>query len=158
VGLPYTKAKWRGFDGSAWRVINTAGAAGGSREYACAAFLTSCGGTGGIGAAPCILLAGGRTPGVSMATTGFSVVRVDGLNTATPTMTALAPDSGAYGAPTPRHSMACAATPDGAAAVFFGGQDQGGAVFNDMLTAHARLVWRVRGDRGAVANDQPHGR
>ena len=125
-----TSNTWLGFDGFTWKPIATAGAyTSFPREFASASFLHNCEGAG----LPCIILAGGRTPGTAMSVTTFGLAALTDLTSLTPTFNARSSHSGLMGAPSPRHSMAAAATPDGTTCVFFGGMDDAGTVFNDVF-------------------------
>lgn len=122
-----TSNAWLGWTGTRWETITTTGAALAPREFASAVFLWSCEGTG----VPCIVLVGGRTPGTLMTASGLGLYTLKSLSSATPVVAAVTAVAGTFGAPTPRHSMASAATPDGMTVVLFGGKDDSGTVFSD---------------------------
>jgi hypothetical protein len=125
--------------------LATTGAAPAPRVNAGAVVLKSCDAAGN----PCVLLLGGQTPGVAMATSGLGVMVLRALATASPTFAPLWTFPGAQAAvagvgvnanwaPPGRHSMAVSASPDGTTAFMFGGQLDGGAVTNDFFALNVQ--------------------
>ena len=138
TGASTTLSTWLGFDGVSWvpLVLSNSSACLFSlacnypRELASAVFLSNCDSLGN----PCVLVVGGRTPGIPMSTQSppLGIMRLNNLNDLTPALNPITTFSGAGSIPTPRHSMSASASPDGTVAFFFGGAQDDGSVLGDL--------------------------
>ncbi len=138
TGASTTLSTWLGFDGVSWvpLVLSNSSACLFSlacnypRELASAVFLSNCDSLG----SPCVLVVGGRTPGIPMSTQSppLGIMRLNNLNDLTPALNPITTFSGAESIPTPRHSMSASASPDGTIAFFFGGAQDDGSVLGDL--------------------------
>ena len=132
---------WLGWDGANWIPISLGATStclstgcNFPRMWASAVFVRNCD-TGGN---PCVLVMGGKSPGIPMSTTGLGIMRLQNLNSANPTLNFLITYQGAGSFPSPRHSMSSSSNPDGTIVFFFGGMFDDGNVNNDMFALNMK--------------------